>query len=78
MSDIPEPEVSPAFTVEDIHKVREWQHEKRKGMTPQEICEDTRKGAERFFAMRPPADPAMMEEVKRSLDAARQKLKKAS
>jgi len=78
MSDIPEPEVSPAFTVEDIHRVREWQHEKRKGMTPQEICEDTRKGAEQFFAMRPPTNPAMLEEVKRSLDAARQKLKKAS
>ena len=51
MNRIPMPEISPAFTVEDIHKIREWNYEKRKGMTPQEICEDTRKGAERFLAL---------------------------
>jgi hypothetical protein len=70
MSDIPEPEISPNFTIEDIHKIREWNYERRKGMTPQEICEDTRKGAERFFAMRKPADPAMLDEVQRLLAAA--------
>ena len=50
MNETPKPEISPAFTVEDIHKIREWHYEKRKGMTPQEICEDERKGAERFLA----------------------------
>jgi|GEM_PF-1125001 len=47
---IPMPEISPDFTIEDIHKIREWQYECRKGMTPEEICEDTRKGAAEFEA----------------------------
>ena len=42
---IPMPEISPDFTIEDIHKIREWNYERRKGMTPEEICEDTWKGA---------------------------------
>ena len=46
-------EISPAFTVDDIHKIRELNYEKRKGMTSQEICEDTHKGAERFLALLP-------------------------
>jgi hypothetical protein len=33
MTDIPEPEISPAFTIEDIHKIREWNYERQKGMT---------------------------------------------
>jgi len=51
MNNKPKPEISPAFTIEDIHKIREWLYEKRKGMTPEEICADTRKGAERFLAL---------------------------
>ena len=78
MSDIPKPEISPAFTLEDIRKIRNWKHERYKSMTPQEICEDTRKGAERFFARRKPADPAMLAEVERRLEAVRKKYKKAS
>lgn len=44
---IPKPEISPDFTIEDIHKIREYNYERRKGMTVQEAIEDTRKGAER-------------------------------
>ena len=49
--DVPKPKISPNFTIEDIHKIREWNYERRKSMTPEEICEDTRKGAERFLAL---------------------------
>ena len=31
--DIPKPEISPNFTIEDIHKIREWHYEKRKDMS---------------------------------------------
>lgn len=37
--------LSPNFTVEDIHKLREYNYERRKDMTYAEIMEDTRKGA---------------------------------
>jgi len=78
MSHIPKLKISPDFTIEDIHKIREWQHERRKGMTPQEICEDTRRGAERFFASRKPATPEALAEVQRMIDEACGKHKKAS
>ena len=45
---IPAPVISTAFVTEDIHKIREWNYERRKGMTAQEICDDTHKGAEMF------------------------------
>ena len=62
------PEISPAFVIEDIHKIREWNYEKRKGMTPQEICEDTRKGAERFLTLlSSPIDPSIQAEVRKRL-----------
>ncbi|MCL2140480.1 MAG: hypothetical protein FWH42_02200 [Dehalococcoidia bacterium] len=44
---IPKPEISPIFTIDDIHKIREWHYERQKGMTPEEIIEDTRKGAQK-------------------------------
>jgi len=50
MTDIPEPEISPAFTLEDIRKIRDWNHERRKVMTPQEIREDDRKRTESMLA----------------------------
>ncbi|MCL2615611.1 MAG: hypothetical protein FWD30_02305 [Dehalococcoidia bacterium] len=68
MNNIPMPEISPSFTIADIHKIREWNYERRKGMTPEEICEDTRKGAERFEArLAKPVDPAIHAEVDRLL-----------
>ena len=33
---IPEPDVSPDFTIEDIHKVREYHYETLKDATPEE------------------------------------------
>jgi len=48
---LPFPEISPAFTVEDIRKIRMWNHERYKTMTPQEICEDTRREANAFLAL---------------------------
>jgi len=79
MSDVPEPEISPAFTLEDIRKIRDWNYERRKGMTPQEICEDIRKGSERFLArMAAPADQEKVAEFKRQMEAVLEKHKKAS
>jgi hypothetical protein len=31
--DIPKPEISPSFTIEDIHKIREWNYERTKDAT---------------------------------------------
>ena len=78
MSDIPEPEISPDFTLEDIRKIRDWKYERYKGMTPQEICEDTRKGAERYFASVKPASPDELAEAQRMIDEACGRHKKAS
>jgi len=79
MSDIPKPEISPAFTLEDIRKIRDWNYERRKVMTPQEFREDRRKRAERFLArLAQPSDPAIVAEVQRRLEAVRKKYKKAS
>jgi len=73
---IPMPEISPNFTIEDIHKIREWNYERYKSMTPEEICEDTRKGAERFLAeLNAPRDPAIKAEVERLLHSVRKPAK---
>jgi hypothetical protein len=45
--DIPKPEISPAFTVEDIHKIREWDYERLKDATPEERSADTERRAAR-------------------------------
>ena len=77
INDIPKPDISPAFTLEDIRKIRDWHYERYKGATPQEICEDTRRGAERFFASVKPATQEMLDEVQRKIDEACGKYKKA-
>ena len=70
--DIPMPEISPNFTIEDIHKIREWNYERQKSMTPEEIIEDTRKGAERFLArLSSPVEPSILAEVTRKLESVR-------
>jgi len=33
---IPKPELSPNFTIDDIHKIREWNYERLKESTPDE------------------------------------------
>jgi hypothetical protein len=44
--DIPPPELSPDFTVEDIHKVREWNYERLKDATPEEWSADIKRRAD--------------------------------
>jgi len=66
------PDISKDFTIEDIHKIREWNYERRKNITLQEINEDARKGAERFLdLLSNPVDPAIQEEVQRRLQSVR-------
>jgi len=38
---IPRPDISPAFTIKDIHRIREWEHERLKDATPEEYHADT-------------------------------------
>lgn len=76
MNDLPKPKISPDFTIEDIHRIREWHYEKRKHMTPEEICEDTRKGADRFEALLArPVDPVIRAEAERRLASVRRPTK---
>ncbi|MDR1481541.1 MAG: hypothetical protein LBI74_02835 [Synergistaceae bacterium] len=44
--DIPKPEISPNFTIDDIHKIREWNYERRKDATIEERLSDINKGFE--------------------------------
>ena len=39
--DIPKPKISPAFNIEDIHAIREWNYERLKDATPEERRTDT-------------------------------------
>ena len=36
ISDIPKPKLSPNFTIDDIHKIREWNYERLKNSTFEE------------------------------------------
>jgi len=45
--DIPKPEISTAFTIKDIHKIREWHYERLKDATTDERHADTERRAER-------------------------------
>ena len=44
--EIPMPEISPAFTVEDIRKIRDWDYERLKDATPEERSADIEQRAE--------------------------------
>jgi hypothetical protein len=46
--DIPKPNISPGFTIDDIHKIREWNYERLKDATHEEIIADTKRGADDF------------------------------
>ena len=48
--DIPMPNISPAFTIEDIHKIREWNYERLKDAAPDERREDRARRAEEAMA----------------------------
>jgi hypothetical protein len=43
---IPTPAISPDFTIEDIHKIREWLYERLKDATVKERLEEIRRQAE--------------------------------
>jgi hypothetical protein len=43
--------ISSKYTIEDIHKIREWNYERRKNMSPQEVVEDTKAGAKQFMSL---------------------------
>jgi hypothetical protein len=43
--EIPKPDISPAFTIEDIHKIREWNYERLKDATPEERRADIERHA---------------------------------
>jgi hypothetical protein len=44
--DIQKPQISPQFTIEDIHKIREWNYERLKDATIQERIDEIRRQAE--------------------------------
>jgi len=48
---IPKPEISSNFTIEDIHKIREWNYERTKDATFEEIKEDMEKSTAHFFGL---------------------------
>jgi hypothetical protein len=45
---IPKPDISPDFTIEDIHKIREWHYEILKDATSQERAKFYGDGAKEF------------------------------
>ncbi|MDR1916175.1 MAG: hypothetical protein LBQ58_06340 [Synergistaceae bacterium] len=45
--DIPKPIISPNFTIDDIHKIREWNYERRKDSTLEERLADINEGADK-------------------------------
>ena len=46
--DIPKPDISENFTIDDIHKIREWNYERLKDATPEERTEYYRKSTQEF------------------------------
>jgi len=44
--EITKPEISPDFTIEDIHKIREWSYERLKDATLEERRADTARRTE--------------------------------
>jgi hypothetical protein len=69
------PEISPEFTVEDIHKIRAWHAEIYKGMTPEDVCEYTRSEIAQFEQeLKEPSDPVIHAEVDRLLQSVKSRL----
>jgi hypothetical protein len=48
--DVPKPDISPDFTIEDIHKIRAWNYERLKDATREERIEDARERVAEAFA----------------------------
>ena len=51
MNNVPKPDISPDFTIGDIHKLREWHYESRKGMSKQEVIEHINRRGNEFEAI---------------------------
>ena len=51
MKKTPFPELSSAFTVADIRKIRDWNSERYADMTRREIADDINSGAREFKAL---------------------------
>jgi hypothetical protein len=43
--DIPKPQISPDFTISDIHRIREWNYERLRNATIEERITDSRRRA---------------------------------
>jgi len=48
---IPKPDISPDFTIDDIHKIREWNYERLKDATHEERTEHYRNSKREFDAL---------------------------
>jgi len=48
INNVPKPTISPDFTIEDIHKIREWHYEILKDATPQERADYYNAGSREF------------------------------
>ena len=46
--EIPKPEISPDFTIDDIHKIREWSYEVLKDASVEERIAYNRESARRY------------------------------
>ena len=51
ISNVKKPDISPNFTIEDIHKIREWQYELRKEMGQKKYTDYINKRAREFDTM---------------------------
>ena len=50
--DVPKPEISPDFTIGDIHRIREWNYERLKDATIEErLADNKRRAAEAQASM---------------------------
>ena len=43
------PDISPNFTIDDIHKIREYNYEQTKNLSPKEQCDYYNNKAEKFL-----------------------------
>ncbi len=46
--EIPKPKISQNFTIDDIHKIREWNYERLKDASSDEILSDIKERADSF------------------------------
>jgi hypothetical protein len=69
--------ISPNFTIEDIHRIRENEYERQKDMTPYERLSDTAQRSRDFLKKKGiiftshPADPALEDDTFLTADEAR-------